>query len=317
MRETVSPASRSPRSSATLLGLLSIVFWGSVIAFVRSVTESLGLVNTVLYTYLAAGTLSVAFLVLKNRGFGFVLKMGWKYLLVAGGIFVVYTVCFYAAIGLAADRQQALEIGLINYLWPACILVFSVLILKKKSNLLLAAGIVTALAGLWLILGGKTSPAAVAGHIRSNPLPYFLSFCGAVTWGLYSVLSSKWAKSEQSGVPFFLLAVGIIFVFVKIALPGAPPSWSLRAALELSYLVIFVTVLAYIFWDAGMQRGDLVLLASLSYFIPFISTVLAVLLLGVKTFTGLWIGCGLLILGSFVCKWSIKGDKRDSIQVSK
>jgi len=296
------------RSTATLLGILSIVFWGSVIAFVRSVTESLGLVNTVLYTYLAGGLLSVVFLGVKNRGFGFVRQMGWKYLLIAGGIFVVYTACFYAAIGLAANRQQALEIGLVNYLWPACILVFSVPVLKKKAGLLLPAGILVALAGLWFVLGGRASPAVIISHIAGNPLPYLLSFAGAVTWGLYSVLSSKWAKSDQSGVPFFLLAVGVIFLFVKLFHPEAPV-WSLRSVLELAYLVIFVTVLAYVFWDAGMQRGDLVLLASLSYFIPFISTLLTVLFLGVRPSTGLWIGCGLLILGSFVCKWSIRDDQ--------
>jgi drug/metabolite transporter (DMT)-like permease len=304
----ISEKPTATRRASTLLGLLAIVFWGSVIAFVRSVTESLGLVNTVLYTYVAGGVLSVAFLGVRNRGFGFVRTMGWKYLLIAGGIFVVYTVCFYAAIGLAADRQQALEIGLINYLWPACILVFSVPVLKKKANLLLPLGIVTALAGLWLVLGGRTSPAVIVSHVAGNPLPYVLSFAGAVTWGLYSVLSSRWAKSDQSGVPFFLLAVGLIFLVVKLFHPEAP-AWTLRSAAELAYLVVFVTILAYVFWDAGMQRGDLVLLASLSYFIPFISTLLSVLILGVRTSTGLWIGCGLLILGSFVCKWSIQDDK--------
>ena len=293
------------KTTATLLGVLSIVFWGSVVAFVRSVTESLGLVNTVLYTYLCAGILSVSFLAIRNRGFSFVRKMGWKYLLIAGSIFVVYTVCFYAAIGLAKDRQQALEIGLINYLWPACILVFSVPVLKKKAGLLLPIGIMVALAGLWLILAGKSSPVNLLNHMAVCPAPYLLSLAGAVTWGLYSVLSSKWAKSDQSGVPFFLLAVGLIFLLVKPFHP-APPVWSLVSGLEFAYLVVFVTILAYIFWDAGMQKGDVVLLASLSYFIPFISTVLAVLILGVKTTHWLWIGCGLLILGSFLGKWSIK-----------
>ena len=45
---------------------------------------------------------------------------------------MLYMFSIYLGIGLASSRLQALEIGLLNYLWPALILVFSVFLLDKS-----------------------------------------------------------------------------------------------------------------------------------------------------------------------------------------
>jgi hypothetical protein len=60
-----------------------------------------------------------------------------SYLVGCGLLFVTYTVLLFLAIGLARGRQQVLEVGLLNYLWPALTILLSVVLLNKRARLLL------------------------------------------------------------------------------------------------------------------------------------------------------------------------------------
>lgn len=73
----------------------------------------------------------------------------------------------------------------------------------------------------------------------------------------------------------------------------------------LAYNVIFPVMLAYAFWDYAMRTGRIVLLASLSYLIPILSTGISALFLGLTPRAVLWLACALVIAGALVCKLSI------------
>jgi len=74
---------------------------------------------------------------------------------------------------------------------------------------------------------------------------------------------------------------------------------------ELLYMSIFPTFLAYFFWDRAMRKGNIILVASLSYFTPLLSIIISSLYLQVIIKPSLWIACGLVIAGAVVCKFSI------------
>jgi drug/metabolite transporter (DMT)-like permease len=78
-----------------------------------------------------------------------------------------------------------------------------------------------------------------------------------------------------------------------------PTGWSLRAVGEASGLAA-VTTLAYFLWDVSMRKGNLLLVVACSYFTPLLSTVVSCFYLGVSPGPKLWIGCLLLISGSFI-----------------
>jgi len=57
-----------------------------------------------------------------------------------------------------------------------------------------------------------------------------------------------------------------------------------------------------------MRRGNVVLVAALSYLTPFFSTLVSSFYLGVDPKNTIWIGCTLIILGSFL-SWKSISDR--------
>ena len=81
--------------------------------------------------------------------------------------------------------------------------------------------------------------------------------------------------------------------------------WTPRVIVELLYMSVFPTFLAYTFWDRAMRKGKIILVISLSYFTPLLSIVISSLYLRVIIKSTLWIACGLVIAGAVICKFSI------------
>jgi drug/metabolite transporter (DMT)-like permease len=303
-------------SNATNLGLLSILFWSTNIAFSRTIAESLGPVTTAAYIYLLSGGLGCLYLMGTGRLKG-VRELPAFYLLVCGGCFIINMVTFYLAIGFASGRQQVLEVGLINYLWPSLTLVFSVPILKKRARWFLVPGILLALAGISMatLQQESFSWAVFRENCSANFLPYLMALIAAVSWGLYSCFSRAMGGHIESGaVPLFLLTAGVLLLVAK-CFRAETSVWTTRAAMELLYVSVFPTFLAYTFWDASMRRGNVVLLAALSYFIPLLSTIISAIHLAVPMGWNLWTACGIVILGAVVCKLSIEEPRQHSIRM--
>jgi drug/metabolite transporter (DMT)-like permease len=72
---------------------------------------------------------------------------------------------------------------------------------------------------------------------------------------------------------------------------------------------LFPGLLAYLFWDMGVRKGDITLLAAISYLTPLLSTLVSALVLGVAPSAGFWLGLGLVIAGAVVCKRAITEEK--------
>ena len=104
--------------------------------------------------------------------------------------------------------------------------------------------------------------------------------------------------------PIFLLVTGIILTILRFVFPEES-HWTPRIVIEILYMSIFPTFLAYTFWDKAMRKGKIILVASLSYFTPLLSIIISSLYLQVVVNSTLWIACGLVIAGAIICKFSI------------
>jgi drug/metabolite transporter (DMT)-like permease len=111
-------------------------------------------------------------------------------------------------------------------------------------------------------------------------------------------------------VLLFTLATGLVFWFARLLHPEAG-AWSVGVVAEVALLAL-ATGLAYVFWDVAMRTGDAMLVASCSYLTPFFSTVVTCLYLRVQPGPTLWMGCGLIIAGSFLSWRSIRTDTDDT-----
>jgi drug/metabolite transporter (DMT)-like permease len=223
-----------------------------------------------------------------------------------GFLFVLYTILAYLAIGLAADHQQLLEVGLVNYLWPVATVLLSLVLLHERASALLVPGTILALLGEFLVItqGAPVSWRSLANHLHANPAPYALAFVGAASWALYSTLTRRWSQPGADGaVALFVPATGLALLLLRFVARESS-AWTPRAAGE-AVVLAALTVVAYAFWDAAMRKGNLLLVTACSYLTPLLSTWVSCAYLRVVPGWRLWLGCLVLVAGSILTWLSV------------
>lgn len=283
-------------NKATSIGMIAILLWSSTVGLIRTVTEALGAVAgaAMLYT-LSSVILFVAV------GFPKLSKFPRKYLILGGFLFVAYELCLSLSIGMANSGAQAIEVSMVNYLWPSLTLVLAVITSEKKINPLLLVGMLVCLIGVGKVLGGNHgfSITDMIANILSNPLSYGLAFAGAIFWSVYCVLTKKLAGGFNGITPFFMLTA--IVLWIKLSLGEFPTlNLSPRVLVDLA-LVSCAMGLGYAAWNIGILHGNVTLLATASYFTPVLSALFAALLLNESLGLEFWIGALMVSAGSIIC----------------
>ncbi|MCV5341949.1 EamA family transporter, partial [Escherichia coli] len=89
---------------------------------------------------------------------------------------VCYEIFLALALGYSNSRAQAIEVSIVNYLWPALTVLFAVLGSNKKPNWLLYPAVTLAFIGVaWTVSGDNgLSPTQIISNVNSNPLVYFM-----------------------------------------------------------------------------------------------------------------------------------------------
>lgn len=302
--------SERSETGATVLGIVALVFWSTTVAFARSLSEAIGPVTVGAIIFITSGLAGCVWLLVTGR-FKETVRLSRAYLFGCGALFVFYMLALYLAVGLARTAQQVLEVGIINYLWPGLTLAFAIPILGRKARATLWPGIAIAFAGVVLASSGAHGPSSsspvrgLLDNMQANAVPYVLALGAAVSWALYSNLTRRLAADAKGGaVPLFLLASGIAFLFLRLFF-REETGWTARAFGELAYMALLPTLLAYAFWEHACRRGNIMLVAALSYATPLLSTGISCIYLGVAAGPRLWAGCGLVVAGAVVCRLSV------------
>lgn len=287
---------------ATLFGFIAILLWSMSVALTRSLAEALGPFGAAASIYTVSGIM-----VWMASGKPTLRGQSPAYLILCGLLFVFYMVAFSLAIGLAHSRQQTLELGLINYLWPSLTLLFAVPLLKLKVRWWMWPGAALAFAGvLWAISGGHGLDVhQLLRNVRSNPVAYGLALGAAIAWALYSNLVRIFSKG--AGVlPLFLLATGAVLWALYFTYSSTRISMTWRAMTELLAMGA-ITAISYQCWDIAMKKGNATLVAALSYFTPLSAIFIAGLWLNTLPGASFWPGVGMVVAGSLLCWTASRG----------
>ncbi len=289
------------RQTATWVGLSAIVLWSANVGLLRQVAVHFGAVGGAALTY----TVATVFLLI-TLARPSIKAFSKTYLIWGSLLFVAYEVCFSLAIGYANTAEQAIEVGMVNYLWPTFTIVAAILFNHQKSNLWIIPGFIVSCAGIVWILGGEAgiSVSMMLDNISDNPLSYGLAFVGAVIWAAYCIVTARLAKG-QNGITLFFLLVAITLWLqygltgqsnIEFSWMGAGYLWMAGAAMGFGYAA----------WNVGILHGNVTLLATASYFVPVLSAVLAAILLSAPLSFSFWMGVVLVCLGSIICLWSTR-----------
>lgn len=286
------------KNLATLIGLSAVLQWSSIVGLLKKISFSLGADLAVTLMYTLSTCILLIFFKIPN------LKLiSRQYLVFATLLFVIYEVCFSYAIALAQTAQQAIEVSVVNYLWPSLTVVMLILFKEIKFNPFVIVGLAISLGGIVVIqMGqGSFSWANIMQNIHSNPISYILAFIGASLWSLYCVITKKYSN-DHNPISFFFVAISVV-LWIKYLWShdlANLPSFDL---ITTSYLLIvsLVVALGYAAWNIGIIKGNITILVTLSYFSPVISTVMSMLILQTSLPTEFWYGVFLVTIGSFVC----------------
>ena len=285
------------RTRATAGGLLAIGLWSTTVAIARSLSEQTGPVHAAAAVYLVSGLISVGFLIHRPAQLRTLRRLPPQYLLGCGGLFVAYMLFLFLAIGRAADRQQVLEVGLLNYLWPVLTVAFSVVLLHRRAHPLLIPGVLLALLGTFLVVmhDAPWTRSGATDRIFSDPTPYGLAFAAAFSCALFGSHSSLGRRAARRGRS--TCSAGHRDSAAAAELPGGRAASLDRPRGLEAILLGSAMFAAYRLWDQAMRCGNMLLVAVSSYFTPLFSTVVTCLYLAVMPGKTLWWGCGILILG--------------------
>lgn len=288
---------------ATLLGLLAILLWSSVVGLIRSVSEGLGPIGGAAMIY----SVSAVFLLLALRLPNLRL-FPRSYLLLGSLLFVSYEICLSLSLGYANTRLQAIEVGMINYLWPCFTVLMALVFNGQKAKWWLLPGLLLSLFGIgWIMSGeGGWSPAQMLENVRSNPLSYSLAFGGAVIWALYCNLTKKIAQGHNGVVLFITLTA--VALWLKYAF-SSESGMQFTLPVTLTLLCAGMAMGAgYAAWNVGILRGNMTLLATASYFTPVLSAVFAALVLDTALTANFWQGVVMVTAGSLICWRATRGN---------
>ena len=202
--------------------------------------------------------------------------------------------------------------GLVNYLWPTMILLFSIPLLGKRPHpLVFGLGVTIGLIGIVLAMSMQAEGlASLLGALSKGGVPILLAFVGSILWGLYSNLAKRYPQPVPTGaVGLFLLVAGVALFAASFG-EWQKAIWSLRASSELAYMIVFPASTAYCLWEIAMRDGNIALLASASNFIPVLTTLLATAYLCTPLRWELLAGAGGVVLGAFLCQIAFRSGRR-------
>ncbi|MCR9254490.1 MAG: EamA family transporter [Alphaproteobacteria bacterium] len=196
----------------------------------------------------------------------------------------------------ALKNAPPVEAGLIAYLWPLLIVLFSALLPGERLRWFHLVGALMGLAGAGLLVTKGGSLDFDARHT----LGYLAAMVCALTWSSYSVLSRRFQSVSTDAVGTYCAASAVLglichLMLEETVLPSAGIEWLAVFALGLGPVGA-----AFFTWDIGMKRGHIQVLGAFAYAAPLLSTLLLVAVGIGEATRDLAIACALIVGGALV-----------------
>ncbi|UXI02382.1 aromatic amino acid DMT transporter YddG [Photobacterium sp. TY1-4] len=291
----------------TLAGCMAILLWSTIVGLIRNVTEQLGPIGGAAMIYTVSSVLLIVFV-----GAPKLKSFSAKYLILGGSLFVSYEICLSLALGMANDRIQAVEMGVINYLWPCLTVLLAVLVSNKPVNKLLYPALALSFVGVaWTVSGDQgLSVAQLMANVQTNPISYTLALTGAFLWAVYCNITRRLADGKNA-ITWFFIATAMV-LWVKYCFSSEPPMvWSVGVGIDL-LLVAIAMGGGYALWNIGIIGGNMIFLATMSYFTPVFSTFLSAMILDIELTTSFWQGVIMVTVASLLCWWLTRDKPQSS-----
>ena len=250
-----------PRT-ATLIGLTAILMW-SLLAVLTVATGKIPAFQLAAMTFAVGALVGGLTWIGRGEAVGALRQPLKVWLVGVGGLFGYHALYF-----LALRFAPPAEAGLLNYLWPLLIVLFSSFLPGERLLPHHVVGAVLGLAGTVLLFLGNDRSGFAPGQLPG----FAAAIVAAFVWAAYSVLSRRLKSVPTDAVAGFCLATSVLAALVHMLVettvwPATPAQW-----LAVVGLGVGPVGAAFYVWDIGMKRGDIRVLGAASYATPLLST---------------------------------------------
>ena len=256
----------TPRT-ATLIGLTAILMW-SLLSVLTVATGKIPAFQLAAMTFAIGAAVAFISFIWRPAAFGALRQSPTAWVVGVGGLFGYHALYF-----LALRFAPPAEAGLLNYLWPLLIVLFSSLLPGERLAAHHIIGALLGLAGTVLLLSGNSGGGFAPGQIPGLAA----AFVAAFVWAAYSVMSRKLKAVPTDAVAGFCLATAVLAALVHGMVETTV--WPDTSAQWLAIIALGVGPVgaAFFTWDIGMKRGDIRVLGAASYATPLLSTAFLIL----------------------------------------
>jgi drug/metabolite transporter (DMT)-like permease len=201
----------------------------------------------------------------------------WK-ILVLLSVFSV--ACFNTFIYIGLTNTSASNATILQSVIPIFILILSALWVKDSVSNRQWLGVFISLIGVLILITKAELSNLLALQFNQGDL--FIVFA-VFLWAIYSILL-RWRPVELDGFTFF----GITVLFGSIALLPfaliewhfiANIVWQTQATYTIMYMAIFPSILAYIFWNKGVEELGAVNAGLFIHLMPLFGVILSAIFL--------------------------------------
>ena len=250
----------TPRT-ATLIGLTAILMW-SLLSVLTVATGKIPAFQLAAMTFAIGAAVAFASWIRRPAAFKALRQPLTAWAVGIGGLFGYHALYF-----LALRFAPPAEAGLLNYLWPLLIVVFSAALPGERLAPHHIIGAVLGLAGTVLLFAGNT------GSFAPGQIPGLAAaFVAAFVWASYSVMSRRLKSVPTDAVAGFCLATALLAAIVHGLVETTVWPETLAQWLAITALGVGPVGAAFFTWDIGMKRGDIRVLGAASYATPLLST---------------------------------------------
>ncbi len=253
--------------TATLIGLSAILMW-SLLALLTVASGTMPAFQLAAITFAIGGLVGLSTFVRRPQALSALRQPPLVWAVGVGGLFGYHALYF-----LALRFAPPAEAGLLNYLWPLLIVLFSSFLPNERLAPHHVMGALAGLGGTVLLLAGNGLSGFAPGELPG----LFAAFVAAFVWATYSVMSRRLKAVPTDAVAGFCLVTALLATLMHALIertvwPATPGQW-----LAVITLGVGPVGAAFYTWDIGMKRGDIRVLGAASYATPLLSTAFLIL----------------------------------------
>ena len=271
-----------------------IIFWGTLATLNKLLLKSLD----AMFVLAVSSIVAFIFLFIFNLFTGKLRKLKTYSLsdivrMVALGILGFF--CYNLFYLLGIDVLPAQEAMILNYMWPAMIIIFSCIILKEIMTLKKIVATLMSIVGVIVVASEGDISKIASGNLKG------IVFCllAAISYGLYSVLNKKEDFDKSIAIMIGYLSTAII-AFICIAITGTESTINLGIVFGILYNGIACNAISYLFWVLALDKGNTAIISNLAYLTPFISLIICAVILHENISWYSIIGLVMIVSGIFV-----------------